>query len=82
MRSVEELKLQAKSSGAAKPLVAVAIIGLVVDLILIITNVFVDLPRLTLLAPLCITATVIFLMIIAFLQMTSESQNLMPTVSG
>jgi hypothetical protein len=61
---------QSASSRAAKYILINAIVLLVVDMIFVILEFFVDLPRLPdLLVPLCLTATSVFLLLIAFLDL-------------
>jgi hypothetical protein len=61
------LSEQSVPSRVAKYILINATMLLVADMILIIVNLFVDLPRLTLLAPLCLTATSLFLSFTALL---------------
>jgi hypothetical protein len=64
------LSEQSASSRAAKYILINAMVLLVADMILIIVNLFVDLPRLSaLLAPLCLTAVSVLLLLIAFLEL-------------
>ena len=69
-RRVHQLSARSASPKAAKYILINAIVLLVVDMIIIIVNLFVDLPRLpALLVPLCLTATSVFLLFIAFLEL-------------
>jgi hypothetical protein len=60
------------SSRAVKYLVVNATVLLVVDLIYVSVSLFVDLPRLTLLAPVILTVTSLFLLSVALMRLNKK----------
>jgi hypothetical protein len=75
LRRVGNLSEQPPSSGVVEYILINVTILLVADMILIIVYHFVDLPRLALLAPLCLTATSAALLFIALLRLRKQLQQ-------